>query len=394
MRVHPALRSPTRRAFAAVPLALVLAVVPISAASTSAGTGGDPTFSWELIDSGSSAVFSSLDAVSSDVAWVGSIDGQVMLTDDSGTSFTDVTPPYDPATGLIVLDVEATSAGEALVLAHVFDDETTVVYRTTDAGTNWTEAYVSATFINCIAMFDRRHGFAMGDPVDGKFQIIVTSDRGRSWNLVPPTGMPDALEGEVALGFGGECAAATGRTAFFGTAAYPPQPDGRPSPLRGIAPTGEPAGAANGRVFRSADFGVTWDVASTPVRCCIRGMDFRTNRLGLAIGGDFSDPVLTDRLARTTDGGVTWVVVNDPLLEINHVSLAWWSDPRGNELISVPEARRTVFATGETSLVSRDRGKTWELFDDGPMYVTDCVKGSPTCWGAGPDGRIAKLVVG
>jgi hypothetical protein len=291
-----------------------------------------------------------------------------------------------------VLDVEATSADEALVLAHVFADETTVVYRTTDAGTSWTEAFVSATFVNCIAMFDRRHGFAMGDPVDGKFQIIVTSDRGRSWDLVPSTGMPDALEGEVGVGFGGECAAATGRKAFFGTAAYTPS-DPRLPAWGGTLPNNEFTGAETGRVFRSSDFGLTWEVAPTPVRCCIWGMDFRTNRLGLAIGGDFlSDPVLTDRLARTTDGGVTWVALNDPLLEINHVNLAWWSDRRGDER-SVPDAQRTVFATGETSLVSRNRGKTWELFDDGPMYSIDCVKRDLSCWGAGPDGRIAKLVV-
>jgi photosystem II stability/assembly factor-like uncharacterized protein len=391
MRVQSVLRSPKRRAFAAVPLALGLAAVPISTAPVSAGTsGGDPVFSWELLDSGSEAIFSTLDAVSSDVAWVGSLDGQVLTTADGGVTFTNVTPPHDP-TGQQVLDIEASSADEALVLAYVFADETSVMYRTTDAGTNWTEASVAP--VGCIAMFDRRHGFAMGDPVDGKFQIIVTGDRGRSWDLVPSTGMPDALEGELSIGFGGECAAATGRKAFFGTAAYLPQPDGRLSPLRGIAPAGERAGAANGRVFRSTDFGLTWEVAPTTVRCCIWGLDFRTNRLGLAIGGDWNDPVLSDRLSRTTDGGVTWQAVNAPELEIPHVSLAWWSDRRGDEAGSIPAAQRIVFATGETSLVSRDRGRTWESFDDSPMYTIDCVEDGLSCWGAGPDGRIAKLVV-
>lgn len=44
--------------------------------------------------------------------------------------------------------------------------------------------------------------------------------------------------------------------------------------------------------------------------------------------------------------------------------------------------------------MSVDRGKTWELFDDGPFNSVDCVEDSLACWAVGPDGRIAKLVVG
>ena len=334
------------------------------------------TLEWELLDSGSTAGFRGLDAVSAEIAWASSDDGEVLRTVNGGVTFEDVSPPEGAEDELLFRDVEARNADEALVLA-VGTGEASRVYRTVDGGETWDETFRGddpAAFFDCMAMFDRRHGIVLGDPVDGKFQVLITSNAGRTWTYAPESGMPDALDGEFAFAASGTCATATGKKAFFGT-----------------------GGGAEARVFRSLDFGLTWDVSSTPILSTESGgifsLDFRTNKLGIAIGGDFALPEeATDALARSTDGGVTWELVDEAVAPTGYRSgLAWYADRRGDER-AVPDPEQTVvIAVGPTgSDVSRDRGRTWEQFDDGAFNSIECALDH--CWAVGPSGRIARLV--
>lgn len=40
------------------------------------------------------------------------------------------------------------------------------------------------------------HGVVVGDSIDGRFQILLTSDGGRSWTPPPSDGLPPALPNE------------------------------------------------------------------------------------------------------------------------------------------------------------------------------------------------------
>lgn len=345
---------PTTLRNAAITLS-VLAVVAAPAVSASAESGGDqPEFGWQLLDSGTGVLLNSLDGVSPDVAWTASVDGQVLRTVDGGETFEDVSPPDSAEVDFI--DVEASSADDALLLAIA--PTSVSIYRTADGGESWHVPYISPeAFLTSMAMFDRRHGFVVGDPIDGKFQVAVTSDAGRSWELVDPAGMPDAVEGEFGIAFTGNASAATGRKAFFGTVF-----------------------GTEGRVFRSADRGLTWQVSSTPMDG-VSGLDYRTNRLGLAVN---------ESVSRTTDGGVSWQLAEEPP-PVFAGDIAWWSDLRGDERSAITDAQRTVFTAA--SFVSRDRGKTWEQFAAEEFFSIECAEGTLACWASGDVGQIARLTV-
>ena len=126
-------------------------------------------------------------------------------------------------------------------------------------------------------------------------------------------------------------------------------------------------------------------------------MDFRTNQLGIAVGGDFALPDgAVDALARTTDGGVTWELVDAADAPTGYRSgSAWYADKRGDERATISPEQKMALVVGTTgSDVSEDRGKTWTQFDDGDFHSVECVEDANACWASGPDGRIAKLVTG
>src|SRR4028119_1971366 len=53
-------------------------------------------------------------------------------------------------------------------------------------------------------------GRGMGDPVDGKFRVIVTEDAGDTWQKVSPAGMPKAKDGEFGFAASGTCVETAG----------------------------------------------------------------------------------------------------------------------------------------------------------------------------------------
>ena len=161
------------------------------------------------------------------------------------------------------------------------------IYKTSDAGEHWTLQLTNPDpkgFFDAIAFWDAQHGIVVGDPLEGRAEVLTTDDGGASWQRRNP---PGALPNEGSFAASNSCLTLFGeRDVWFAT--------------------GGPGAA---RVFHSNDRGRTWTVATTPIRndgpsAGIFSLAFADARHGIAVGGDYSkDKEDRQNIALTTDGG-------------------------------------------------------------------------------------------
>jgi photosystem II stability/assembly factor-like uncharacterized protein len=252
------------------------------------------------------------------------------------------------------------------VVLAIGEGEASRVLRTDDGGATWTESFRNTdptAFYDCLAFFDRRHGLAMSDPVNGRFRILSTSDGGRSWSVLPDTGMPPAQEGEAGFAASGQCLVTSGpRDVWLAT-----------------------GGAARARVLHSSDRGLTWKAVDAPIPAGdpargVFALAFRDRAHGIAVGGDYRPDQLSPRAGATTrDGGRTWTTSAEPPPAYRS-GVAW-----------LPHRRTTALAVGPTGTdLTTDAGRTWRAVDSGSYDTVDCAP-DRGCWASGEKGRAALL---
>jgi photosystem II stability/assembly factor-like uncharacterized protein len=228
-------------------------------------------------------------APSAKVIWASGTHGTFLRSSDGGTSWHEAKVPG--AADLDFRDVEAFDDKMAYLLS-AGPGEKSRIYKTTDGGKSWELQFTNKEpkgFFDCMAFWDRERGIAVGDPVDGKFELITTDDGGKNWKAIPPDSLPPAHEGEGAFAASGTCIAVNGKSDIWFA-------------------TGGPVA----RVFHSSDSGKNWIVADTPI---VHGADstgifsiaFRDAQHGVIAGGDYKQPGKSGpNLAFTDDGGATW----------------------------------------------------------------------------------------
>jgi photosystem II stability/assembly factor-like uncharacterized protein len=376
-------------------VAVLIAVFSLVATSMAVASGGSRDYRWQLTPTPTDPTtrFRGLSAVSERTVWVsgwtapgGNVDGRVFRTTNRGASWQSVGPPG--AQGLQFRDIEAFDSNTAVIMSIGNTPDAFRIYRTSNGGRTWSLAFVNqepTAFYDCMTFFDRRHGLAVSDPIDGRFRILGTDDGGRSWQIVDAD-MPPALPGEFAFAASGQCLTSTGDILGRGGDDDDDDDDDDRGDRGGrhndrLAWFGS-GGAEVARVFRSRDGGESWTVHPTPMHsdadAGVFALTFRDKNNGLAVGGDLGTPAASpDAMALSRDSGRTWRLVEDAPNEYR--SGAHWVDDR------------SAIAVGPTgSDATFDRGRSWEGFDDGSFDVVDCVKGGD-CWASGEQGRVAFL---
>ena len=116
--------------------------------------------------------------MSSAVAWASGSKGTVLRTVDGGSTW-----ESHAVTGGEALDfraIRAFSPDSAFVMS-VGSGQLSRIYKTTDAGGHWTLVLQNPEekgFFDAIAFWDTRRGLVMGDQVNGRIYVALTSDGG------------------------------------------------------------------------------------------------------------------------------------------------------------------------------------------------------------------------
>jgi photosystem II stability/assembly factor-like uncharacterized protein len=336
---------------AARPLALAISVV-----------AQQPSLEWQLQDSGVEVSLRGLSAVSERVAWASGSNGTWLRTIDGGASWHHGRIPGAEELG--VRDIHAFDELDAVALTIVSPGR---VYRTHDGGYTWEMVFEDAraeVFFNCMDFADDQRGYAVGDPIDGRFLLIETLDGGKHWAPLSAPSRPQPEDGEAQFAASGTCLQATGNNIWIGT------------------------GGNVARVSHSADRGRSWKVSRTPLQQGspsqgVFGLFFWTDRDGIIGGGDYN---------RETDSSGNFALTDD-------AGSAWdtdWSDrPTGfrSAVVTwlVGEWRHFVAVGPSGSDLSESEGKFWEPIE-GPGFHVISIATDGTIWAAGADGRIARLI--
>jgi photosystem II stability/assembly factor-like uncharacterized protein len=333
-------------------------VVQLIAASLLLLTSSIGFAQWQAQTISTDASLRGFSVVSHKIVWVSGTKGTFGRTTDGGTSWSAATVP--DAEKLDFRDVEAFSDTTAYLLSAGPGPDSRI-YKTTDGGKTWLLQFKNAdpdAFFDAIAFWDDKNGIALGDPVKGRFQLIVTDDAGANWKPLSEKTLPAALPKEGAFAASGTCLVTLGRNdVWFCT-----------------------GGAKTARVLRSSDRGQTWKAAETPIvagvpSAGIFSIAFRDADYGIIVGGDYKKPNEPGATAAiTSNGGKTWTLVDKQLPYRSGV--AWAKD-------------RWIAVGTSGSHFSVD-GMTWKALDQ-ENYNSVGFTTTGEGWAVGPKGKIAKF---
>lgn len=157
------------------------------------------------------------------------------------------------------------------------------IWKTTDGGDTWSNIITtqfSGSFVNFYHAFSADTGIAMGDPVNGNFEIYRTTNGGETWNPIPIAAIPPPLDNEMGLN---NSYSAVGNSIWFTT--------------------------NKARCYHSSNQGLTWDVTEVfPGLTTDMGICFSSALKGVI----WNRPASTNQLVVTNDGGVHWNTVVFP----------------------------------------------------------------------------------
>ena len=316
--------------------------------------------------SGTTALLQAVSAPSERVAWVSGHRGTYAITTDGGATWRAAVVP--DADSLQFRDVYAVDDKTAWLLAAGEGDRSRI-YHTTDGGRSWMVQFRNAeprAFFDCLDFWDSRRGLAFSDAVEGEFVILTTGDAGRTWTRVPPSAVPDARSGEGAFAASGTCVA-TG-------------PRGRAWIITGNA-------APNSRVLYTADYGVTWEVFTTPVSAGegagAASLTVRDTLHGVIMGGPVGRPdERGDWTAVTGDGGRTWTQGGRPAMAGPIYGVAY-----------VPRTPALVAVGPRGMDWSRDDAASWSRLDTLAYWSVGFSRAGRAGWAVGPSGRITRITI-
>jgi photosystem II stability/assembly factor-like uncharacterized protein len=337
---------------------------------------------WQMQDSGTMAGLRGIDSVDGTVAWASGTEGTVLKTTDGGAHWLKCAVP-DAATDGATLDfrgVQAWDATTAIVMASGPGDKSRL-YKTVDGCRSWSLLLQNQDkdgFWDGIVFDLRGTGFLLGDPVAGKFVLLFTLDKGKTWN---PARTSDLASGPERIG--GFAASNSAMTLYanehvpiFGTSG--PRGPWLYSPdvvCTALSAASDPVSCYEGGLrFDRQVLPMAGDSASSGIFSVQSISPGFEKFIAVAVGGDYTKPGEGKGTAAwSEDLGQHWTASTAP--PHGYRSTVQWS------------ANLKLWFTAGTngSDISRDDGRTWRPLDDGNWNALSLP------FIVGPKGRIARL---
>ncbi len=308
---------------------------------------------WRTVSSGTTASLRGLSVVDAQTAWASGSRGTVVRTTDGGNSWQLVAPADAGALDFRSIHARNTRVAHAAATAGR-------IYRTTDGGATWSLRYQAAdtsVFLDAIDFWDDQHGVALGDPMGGRFLLLVTRDGGDTWAEAPAESRPVTVEGEAAFAASGSSLIVDGmRGAWIGS------------------------GGKAAHLFRTSDRGATWSITDAPIRQggAAEGI-FSVALAGksvMVVGGEYTQNDSTRANAAIyAPGRKSWTTPS--------------ISPRGYRSgVAAARGGKMLIAVGPGgSDVSDDGGLTWRAFDATGFHAIRA-SANGVFFATGSDGRI------
>ena len=314
------------------------------------------------LDSRVESSFRGLSVVNQKVVWVSGTGGTVLRTIDGGKNWENISVPNMEK--IDFRDVEGFNKNTAIVMGIASPAR---FYKTTDRGQNWKLVYFDdreGVFFDGMSFWNKNDGIAFSDPVDGQHLLIRTTDGGDTWHEIPKEGFPHKLNPE------------------FGFAA-----SGTGIPVQGRKTVWLGMGGVKSRVFKSEDGGMNWSVAETPVvhggqSTGIYSVAFKNKKVGISVGGDYTNQSIKNTMAYTNDGGATWHLPEKQTHQYRECVAHYRSN--------------IFFAVGPSGFdMTTDNGKNWHphYWEVNNLTAVAFAKRSNVGFAVGKGGQIYKIKV-
>ena len=156
---------------------------------------------------------------------------------------------------------------------------------------------IMGVFYDSMKFWENGEGIIFGDPTwqNGVqcLSILKTTDFGKTWNKVSCDKLPEFIDGEAGFAASNSNISIVGDQVWIAT------------------------GGVAARVLHSSDRGASWEVQETPIvagaqMTGIFAMDFYDEKVGVIVGGDWSDKSKnTQNIAMTRNGGASWELISE-----------------------------------------------------------------------------------
>jgi hypothetical protein len=309
-----------------------------------------------VVEQGQKVSLRGLSMPTSSVVWASGSNGKVAKSVDGGNTFRWMT--VEGYAKRDFRDIEAFDSSSAIIMAV---DTPAIILKTTDGGKTWRKVFEDVRpgmFLDAMD-FSGNNGVVIGDPINGKTFMAVTSDKGDSW--IPKETRDGMMDGEAFFASSGS------NIKLLGT--------------KRRSKTLFVSGGIQSRMFFNGN-AIILPMQSGKNSTGANGLAIHPDQQkGIIIGGDFAND-------RRSDSAILLFSLS-PLVKFSSPV----TPPSGYKSAAVYLSRSMVLSCGTSGVdLSVDGGLNWKNISKLGFHVA--VKSPDGRFGivAGGNGRIAKVL--